>query len=215
MEVGSGISFRVKVFMVVFAIFMIAFGGVCEGQNLPVGERVETAVRLQMVKYPKSRLIDYYKNFFQDKFGPGHIISDTTSAGRYLRMELVQMNAEGDLQINDLVELTGWEHTFARVNLAAVKTGKIKYSQLLEELAKSAAEAPAVSIAEWIKEWSYIEKIIMSLNSGLEGAVEDSVKIRQMLARGEFAVHHSEIYNQEYKPHYRLIKRELLTSMPF
>ncbi len=201
--------------MVVYAIFMISFGGVCEGQNIPVRERVGEAVRLQMLKYPKSRLIDYYKNFFQDKFGPGHIISDTISAGRYLRMELLQMNLEDYVQNNDYVELTGWEHTFARVNLAAVKNGKIKYSQLLDALKKSAAETPVVSIAEWTNEWSYIEKIIMSMNPHLEGAVEDSVKIRQMLARGEYAVHHSEIYNQEYKPHYRLIKRELLTSMPF
>lgn len=39
----------------------------------------------QMKTYPKSTLKDLYKNFFQDKFGPGHIISDTTSAGKFLK----------------------------------------------------------------------------------------------------------------------------------
>ena len=38
-------------------------------------ERVVTCVRWQMDNYPESRLIDLYKNFFQDKFGPGHMIT--------------------------------------------------------------------------------------------------------------------------------------------
>lgn len=56
--------------------------------------RVEVAVRRQMERYPESRLIDYYKNFFQDKFGPGHMVSDTASAGAYLRRELAKIEAE-------------------------------------------------------------------------------------------------------------------------
>ena len=33
----------------------------------------------------------------------------------------------------------------------------------------------------------------------------------QMLERGDYVVHHSEVYNKRYRPHYRLIKRELFS----
>ena len=41
--------------------------------------QIRAAVENQLKAYPKSTLQDLYKNFFQDYFGPGHIVSDTTS----------------------------------------------------------------------------------------------------------------------------------------
>ena len=39
-----------------------------------------------------------YKNFFQDKFGPGHIVSDTIAAGNYLRREMASYTeTEGEI----------------------------------------------------------------------------------------------------------------------
>ena len=46
------------------------------------------AVTYQMEMYPKSTLRDLYKNFFQDHFGPGHIIANDEAADKYLRQEL-------------------------------------------------------------------------------------------------------------------------------
>lgn len=82
---------------------------------------VREAVTRQMQTYPKSTLKDLYKNFFQDKFGPGHIISDTTAAGNYLRREMASYSEiEGAV-----AEPTGWEGNFLRVNLSVIKTGQI------------------------------------------------------------------------------------------
>jgi len=41
-------------------------------------QRFETAVLYESKYYPEARLRDIYKNFFQDPFGPGHLIPDTT-----------------------------------------------------------------------------------------------------------------------------------------
>ena len=67
---------------------------------------VKWAVRWQMQYYSKSRLIDLYKNFFQDKFGPGHMVADTASAGAYLRRELYEVRGQSQVQA---AEKTGWE----------------------------------------------------------------------------------------------------------
>ena len=45
-----------------------------------------------MAQFPKSTLQDLYKSFFQDRFGPGHIIADEASAMRYLQYELATMD---------------------------------------------------------------------------------------------------------------------------
>ena len=55
--------------------------------NMDMRSRVESVVKRQLELYPQSRLIDLYKNFFQDKFGPGHMVADTASAGAYIRRE--------------------------------------------------------------------------------------------------------------------------------
>ena len=52
---------------------------VSAAEKVDFDKAVRTAVERQMQFYPKSTLKDLYKNFFQDKFGPGHIISDTTA----------------------------------------------------------------------------------------------------------------------------------------
>ena len=55
---------------------------------------IEQAIGRQMASHPASTLQDLYKNFFQEQFGPGHLVPDTTSAARYLRYELQTMNSE-------------------------------------------------------------------------------------------------------------------------
>ena len=57
----------------------------------------------QMTDYPESTLKDIYKNFFQDAFGPGHLMSDAEDAEKrmeaYLRSECEQAERDVDLHI--------------------------------------------------------------------------------------------------------------------
>ncbi len=225
----------VRVGLVLCLGLVLAGGERCYGQGAAGGakidevkidrERVERVVRMQMERYPLSRLVDYYKNFFQDKFGPGHLISDTASAGAYLRRELAQMISEQDAPDdcrvcisneemqkepdNNFAEYTGWEQNYVRVNLQAVTEGKISYKSLSCALFESARTAPALSIEDWTKEWRVIEQIVLKLNPSLPDAKSESEQIYKMLKTGNYAVHHSEVYVKAYNPHYRLIKSEI------
>lgn len=70
--------------------FVLIYGLVTGGGGVMLGQQrqaVERVVKWQLENYPESRLTDLYKNFFQDKFGPGHMVADTASAGAYIRRE--------------------------------------------------------------------------------------------------------------------------------
>lgn len=166
---------------------------------------VRSAVKRQMQGYPKSTLKDLYKNFFQDKFGPGHIVSDTTAAGNYLRREMASYTeTEGEI-----VEPTGWEGNFYRVNLSVIKNGQIPYQTFFDAFIRSVNGIRPVTVAEWQKEWSRIEAIIRSMNLSLPDYENDRKEIDDRLERGEYVGHHSKAFEDSYSPHYRIISKEI------
>lgn len=166
---------------------------------------VRTAVERQMQTYPKSTLKDLYKNFFQDKFGPEHIISDTTAAGNYLRREMASYSkTEGDI-----AEPTGWEGNFYRVNLSVIKNGQIPYQTFFDAFVRSVNGIRPVTVAEWQKEWNRIEAIIRSMNLTLPDYEADKQEIDNRLNRGEYVGHHSKVFEDSYMPHYRIISKDI------
>ena len=59
-------------FLTLFLLFCLCLSAT---EKKDFEKAVREAVSWQIQTYPKSTLKDLYKNFFQDKFGPGHIIS--------------------------------------------------------------------------------------------------------------------------------------------
>lgn len=168
-------------------------------------EAVRLAVTRQMETYPKSTLKDLYKNFFQDKFGPGHIIGDTAGAGNYLRRELASYTkTEGAL-----AEPTGWEGNFLRVNLSVIKNNQVPYDVFFDAFVRSVNGIRPITVAEWQKEWHQIEGIIHSMNLSLPDYESDKVEIENRLSKGEYVGHHSKLFEDSYSPHYRIISREI------
>ncbi len=166
---------------------------------------VRKAVERQMKVYPKSTLKDIYKNFFQDEFGPGHIVSDTTAAGNYLRRE---MDSYTEIT-GEVAEPLGWRNNFCRVNLSVVKDGWVPYSVFFDAFVESVNSIQPMSVAEWEEECNKIEGIIHSMNLNLPNYKEDKEEISERLAKGEYVGHHSSIYEEAYTPHYRIMSSEL------
>lgn len=178
---------------------------VSAAEKVDFDKTVRTAVERQMQAYPKSTLKDLYKNFFQDKFGPGHIISDTTAAGNYLRREMASYTEiEGEL-----AESTGWEGNFYRVNLSVIKNGQIPYQTFFDAFIRSVNGIRPVTVAEWQKEWNRIEAIIRSMKLTLPDYESDRKEIDDRLNRGEYVGHHSKVFEETYSPHYRIISKDI------
>ena len=83
------------------------------GQSLETVS-IRAAVERQMKNYPLSTLQDVYKSFYQEYFGPGHMISDTASVRRYLLHELSEMNGAATPYY---YEPTGSQGAYVRVYL--------------------------------------------------------------------------------------------------
>jgi hypothetical protein len=162
---------------------------------------MRSAIEMQLVTYPESTLQDIYKSFYQEHFGPGHIISDTASARRYLMKELSEM---GETQ-SPYFEPTGSQGDYVRVYLSAVSDSLITAEQLLDAFVRSANlwQEPTIS---WMEKWETIVSIIQANKIELEG-FETDLPLLTEAARNNQAVHHSRRYNEAYHTHYRIVER--------
>lgn len=164
---------------------------------------VRSAIEGQLATYPESTLQDIYKSFYQEHFGPGHIISDTASARSYLMKELSEM---GETQ-SPYFEPTGSQGDYVRLYLSVVSDSLITAEQLLDAFIKSANswQEPTVS---WMEKWEAIVSIIKANKIELEG-FEADLSLLTEAARNDQAVHHSRRYNEAYHPHYRIVERSI------
>ena len=155
--------------------------------------------------YPEAHLADLYKNYFQDAYGPGHIIEDTTQAGKYLDWELQQTDWIDTLSYQAL----GINHDYYRINLRLVKDGIIPRDTLLQALLKSAKLARNPDLESWKKEWNEVLAVIKKMKPNLPGMETDEKLINQVFSEGDVVMHHSKQYEETYHPHYRIIHRSV------
>ena len=163
------------------------------------------AVEKQMKMYPESTLRDLYKNFFQDYFGPGHIIANTDAANNYLQQELSSVT---EFEGEDY-EYTGYRGKMVRVNLKVIADGRVPYDKYLDAFLRSVNGITPPSIEEWRAEWAKIDSVIMTMGIELDNAEEDRRVITQLLNDNKFVMHHSRQFNEHYAPHYRIIERTI------
>lgn len=164
---------------------------------------VRASIERQMATYPQSTLQDIYKSFYQDRFGPGHTISDTASARSYLMRELSEMNDASRVYY----EPTGSEGRFVRVYLSAVTDGFITADQLLNAFVSSANMVKEPE-TDWTTEWKAVVGIITKYGIQMNGFETDAPLLDEA-SRNCQAVHHSRAYNAAYHPHYRIVERSV------
>ena len=189
---------------ILLAVAAMALLGSCNKAN-PSHEKIRHAVERQLQVYPESTLQDLYKNFFQDRFGPGHIIADNTAADRYLQYELNSSESFKGLDY----EPTGYEGRFYRVNLGVIADGRVPYDKYFDAFVRSVNGIKPISTEEWRKEWHEIDSVIMDMNIELKDMQEDRAEIKSLIDGGNYVMHHSQHFNKHYQPHYRIIERTI------
>lgn len=163
---------------------------------------LKMAVERQFSDYPESTLQDIYKAFYQEHFGPEHMITDTAAVRKYLDRELATM---GDQRSRVYFESIGVEGNYVRVYLDAITDGLVTADQLLQAFVESAnaGNKPATS---WATKWVAIVEVIDEIKPGF-GQGECELLFQASL--GNQAVHHSKAYNAAYHPHYRIVERNI------
>lgn len=199
-----------KYILVIFCICLLACG---DKQMLSDEDlfEIKSAVEQQMKDYPVSTLKDVYKNFFQDSFGPGHLMSDQPDAvermADYLCSECEQ--AKLDVDPSPYYVKTGWRGNFYRVNLSVINDGMVPFDTFLLAFIESAESFSLPRVEDWSREWAEIERIYRSCGFADSGYDTDSAAIQALLAGGGYASHHSRAYEEAYHPHYRLIEKNI------
>ena len=168
-------------------------------------DAVRVAVERMVNDNPHLTLQDIYKSFFQDNFGPGHAVPDSAQAAAWLRNELAKVDR---LDVT-LYEPTGYKGNYYRVSLAAIASGKVKADALLSAFLRSVRMVQPSEVAAWVKEWEQIEGFIAAMDLSLPNYDADAAAIKEMLATGHYAVHHSRLYNEHHAPHYRIIAKDI------
>jgi hypothetical protein len=171
-------------------------------------EKIKLFIEKEISIYPELRLPDIYKDLFQDAYGPGHLIPDTTKAGQYLDWELNQTDWKDSIAYHEL----GIDHNFYRINLLLVKQGILPRDVLLNAMVESAKLSRNPGIEEWKKEWYSVFKVVKKIKPGLPDLEKDEKAISDNLNKGEYVMHHSEHYEQCYSPHYRIIHQTIFKN---
>lgn len=180
-----------------------------EAQNrYPDSTSVSAALRYQHENYPASRLTDVYKNFFQDYFGPGHILTDLSKSKAYLDYELAHTTAfEGPLY-----EPTGAEGNFYRVNLSVIHDGTVPYGTYFDAFVRSISGIQPPEAQQWIDLWNFIDGIIRKDGYTYDDEKADRRHINEKLSLHDFVIHHSQAYNDHYHFRYRIIARDIFVN---
>lgn len=168
-------------------------------------DSIRCAVQAIVNQYPKATLQDIYKSAFQDRFGPGHLISNPKGAESYLRSELSQP-FDGSYT---LYEPTTYGGNYVRVSLSVVKDSVVPFATMLDAFIRSANAINPPTMEQWGDEWGEILTVIEGMGLNLEGFERDKKALSEYLRQGHYAVHHSDAFVKAYDPHYRIIRRDI------
>ncbi len=168
--------------------------------------------------FPQSTLKDIYKRCFQDYFGPGHLITDSANCAEWIKKELPLLSATDN---NPGADVAGPDANYFRVNLAFVKDGTIPLGTMVKALMQSCqvkyrqSDAPPITLEEWRCRWDMLMATFPAEVRQLPNYQQDSTDIAQMLERGDYVTHHSDIFNKAYNYHYRLIRMDVFNKEIF
>lgn len=189
-----------KLLVIGIAMMAMCFVACTEDRE---SQQIVEAVKTLVSQYPEATLQDVYKSFYQERFGPGHMIPNVENARNYLMSEMEQASEN----TGAYYEPTGSEGKYIRVYLNAVADGKISAEQLLDAFVESANNVEPRS-DKWADQWAIIVKVIEEKQ--LPVAANDELKqLLKTCNEQDEAVHHSEAYNQAYRPHYRIVERDI------
>ena len=106
----------------------------------------------------------------------------------------------------------GWRHNYWQVSLDVVADGIMSVEEFADAFIAGGGQEPEVT-QEWLDEWNVIKRVVRKKAPGMKGFSRDAAKISSLIKEGKYVVHHSDVYNQAYKPHYRIIRRDIFEAV--
>lgn len=110
-----------------------------------------------------------------------------------------------------MVQIFGVSGNFVRIKHVIIKsTTSISTSILTNWVIRSSQiKGDTPYIEEFHSQWHQVMDYIIDSGIQLENFCQDSLYIENILAKGKYVWVHSPQYKTEYKPHYRVVAREI------
>jgi hypothetical protein len=192
-------------------VFALVLAAACGGN--PIKEAVSEQLRL----YPETRAQDIYKSFCQDNLGPGHLIPNPDYAKAYLLEELQTYREDLDSMRYEKPEVcyvpVGDNGNFVRVDLSVVLDSLITTETLLDAFVRSANEGNISSENEWKEKWAAVEEVLRKDFQDIPDLNMDLAAIDSLIAEGHLILHHSEVFEKTYHPHYRIVAKDIFEKV--
>ena len=140
-------------------------------------------------KYPLMQVDDYIKLLFQNEFGPEHLVTNKDKVVEYIKSEL-DNDSESE---HYYIESIG--NSLCRFHFNKLNNNEI---DVLADLFIKTSECHKGN-----------KDIFINKLNGLEDLNKDwKEKINKYINEGINPIHHSNLFRNTYKPHYRVIKYE-------
>lgn len=154
--------------------------------------------------YPKLQITDIFKFLFQSSFGCEHLVSSEEATLGYIRRELESVQGSHEWRVDLL------DGNYSRVHLSSI--GANLTPEVLTKHFCLSAKTEDDGKEKLITKLEVARELIE------EGALPFSLQdfdCQHSLWReaGYPAIHHSDIFREEYHPHYRVIANEYVEDI--
>ena len=166
-------------------------------------------VQLHLGWYPLMEPRDVYKLLYQGIMGAEHLLNSAVEFTRQLASEFERVRAD---RLERLLEPVRPDHTLWRLNLRSYKSRHLQVDALYTLLLE-ASRVPVGDQLELRAAWK--EFVASCEHNHLQGFKPSEIhSFTAWLEKSGYpAVHHSQVYRQQYQPAYRLITDPFIQAL--
>lgn len=152
-------------------------------------------------KYPKLQIQDLFKFIYQSSFGCEHLVTDLVGATEYIKKEYELIDKDEEPYIDPL------DGDYSRVSISYLNK-----ELSLETFAKifvASSKKEINGLSNLLKKIKVIKELV---DKGLLPFDKDEFEkcLLEWKEKGYPAIHHSNIFRENYKPSYRVISNEFI-----
>ena len=151
-------------------------------------------------KYPELQIEDLVKLAYQNEFGNSHMLNNIDNAKQALIKEIDK------LQTKDYTEYEDVGNGYVRVYLSSLESHGLDIDKLFEIMLQS-ADNKKCDTKGLILKLNTIEDMLDKLGLDVN---KSKVFIDKYIKDGCPIISHSDVYKENYKPSYRVVKKEVL-----
>lgn len=159
----------------------------------------------EIARHPHSKVEDIYKFIHQAAFGSEHAVKDSSAVRKWLENEIEGL----DYSLNDnLIEPLSPDGQLVRVNIRTYLKEKFDLNLLLDAFIKTANSYKG-SVKTFMIYWKIAQELAKADKFSFT-VFEMDIFFESQSKRGFPAVHHSQLYERNYKPAYRVVDLQYL-----